>query len=239
MAHLRRDPRGYPVPVVVPWADGRPQFAAMSVARTTVVAHHRLCGVCGLGLEPGELYWRADDADNADIVEMAVAEGIDLIGSRSPEAGGHRECLTYAAMACPYLSADTARRRDATSGGQLRPKGELRGAEALLVGHADYTYEFTSDYIGFHLGAAREVLRYRSGHDLVDELVAAIAAAPERIANPDAPTLWDPALGERDIERLAVTIARGGRPQARSAKVGRNEPCPCGSGAKSKRCCHS
>ncbi|PWG62536.1 hypothetical protein DEM34_12175 [Spiribacter halobius] len=25
--------------------------------------------------------------------------------------------------------------------------------------------------------------------------------------------------------------------QARSAKVGRNEPCPCGSGQKYKRCC--
>lgn len=28
-----------------------------------------------------------------------------------------------------------------------------------------------------------------------------------------------------------------GRPEARPAKVGRNERCPCGSGRKYKRCC--
>src|SRR5260370_22199245 len=35
-----------------------------------------------------------------------------------------------------------------------------------------------------------------------------------------------------DFERLMYPVTR-----ARSAKVGRNEPCPCGSGKKYKRCC--
>lgn len=37
-----------------------------------------------------------------------------------------------------------------------------------------------------------------------------------------------------DLERLVNPVA-----PARSAKVGRNEPCPCGSGKKYKRCCAS
>jgi len=35
-----------------------------------------------------------------------------------------------------------------------------------------------------------------------------------------------------DFERLMYPVT-----PARSAKVGRNEPCPCGSGKKYKRCC--
>lgn len=31
--------------------------------------------------------------------------------------------------------------------------------------------------------------------------------------------------------------AKAGSGQAKSAKVGRNDPCPCGSGRKYKRCC--
>ena len=30
---------------------------------------------------------------------------------------------------------------------------------------------------------------------------------------------------------------RGGPPPTRSARVGRNDPCPCGSGKKHKKCC--
>ena len=33
--------------------------------------------------------------------------------------------------------------------------------------------------------------------------------------------------------------ARGRTKPARTAKVGRNEPCPCGSGRKFKKCCGS
>ena len=44
---------------------------------------------------------------------------------------------------------------------------------------------------------------------------------------------------EREDERREKLLNRGtGPPQARSsAKIGRNEPCPCGSGKKYKKCC--
>ena len=50
-----------------------------------------------------------------------------------------------------------------------------------------------------------------------------------------------------DLPRMILRCARLWRPDAvpgaaaaeplRSAKVGRNDPCPCGSGKKFKRCC--
>lgn len=43
-------------------------------------------------------------------------------------------------------------------------------------------------------------------------------------------------LGRSIFEAVAERSTRPQRP-ARSAKVGRNAPCPCGSGRKSKKCC--
>jgi uncharacterized protein len=47
-----------------------------------------------------------------------------------------------------------------------------------------------------------------------------------------------------NAHRLAMQKPTGGfgdrpKPSVRIRKVGRNEPCPCGSGRKYKRCCGS
>ena len=38
-------------------------------------------------------------------------------------------------------------------------------------------------------------------------------------------------------DRLAGSLVHGAAPQRRAQKVGRNDPCPCGSGKKFKKCC--
>lgn len=43
---------------------------------------------------------------------------------------------------------------------------------------------------------------------------------------------------ESDEQPAGVYYNSMSRPPAVSNKVGRNEPCPCGSGKKSKKCCH-
>jgi uncharacterized protein YecA (UPF0149 family) len=40
----------------------------------------------------------------------------------------------------------------------------------------------------------------------------------------------------RKLARLRETVGRTA-PLARRTKIGRNDPCPCGSGKKYKRCC--
>ena len=39
-----------------------------------------------------------------------------------------------------------------------------------------------------------------------------------------------------DISDLELALGQGG-PVSRPPKVGRNDPCPCGSGKKYKKCC--
>lgn len=63
---------------------------------------------------------------------------------------------------------------------------------------------------------SREInaLEDRAPSDIAEDVVRLHAARPHGDADPSA-----------------------GRPPAAPIKVGRNEPCPCGSGKKSKRCC--
>jgi uncharacterized protein YecA (UPF0149 family) len=64
-----------------------------------------------------------------------------------------------------------------------------------------------------------------------------IADANERLARllGDQPGReQDAAAAEREMRR-ASRAAYGGSPIA--VKIGRNDPCPCGSGRKYKRCC--
>lgn len=70
-----------------------------------------------------------------------------------------------------------------------------------------------------------------------------IAADDTTLTSIEVNALCDeaPALIERHVPRLRAGL--GGRPDApsglapRTVKIGRNDPCPCGSGKKLKRCC--
>lgn len=62
-----RDERGYPVPAVTPWPDGRPEFARQSTPRTLVCLDERRCVVCGTKMPPGPVY-RPVDGEAADLI---------------------------------------------------------------------------------------------------------------------------------------------------------------------------
>ena len=96
---------------------------------------------------------------------------------------------------------------------------------------------------GFELFEAMEA---RIAKEAIEYLMKVqVAVEPERIARAadlsDLP-LAPPGDGRRRREREAVP-SRSFRPAAAPAvtapraKVGRNEPCPCGSGKKYKKCC--
>jgi len=50
-----------------------------------------------------------------------------------------------------------------------------------------------------------------------------------------AATSWWPALGEGEDEDTAIVEPQ--EPYRAPQNVGRNDPCPCGSGKKYKKCC--
>ena len=42
---------------------------------------------------------------------------------------------------------------------------------------------------------------------------------------------------EREAARLAYEASKAGTVKRTKPKIGRNDPCPCGSGKKYKKCC--
>ena len=231
MKNLQQDARGYPVPVTVPWVAGRPQFASVATTRRLIVGKLRLCGICGNALQPGESYYSTWDADNAMFYETSLAAGRKVSGQVSPEPGGHRECILYAAMACPHLSTNNTRLRSAFTGLQHVSKGATRGAEALVCGSDGYNLRLGDGGVWFELGTLQELHRYAEGHELLGLLEQAVAEAPPRWRSDEIIDLADRSFDEDTIEDYALALVRSG-----PVKQARNAPCSCASGLKYKHC---
>ena len=90
--------------------------------------------------------------------------------------------------------------------------------------------------IGLQAMAQRDplVAYKREGNNLFQGLLA-------NIKHDVVHTIYHVSIARRGVPRRAPVAvgAGGGRPQPKVAgkKVGRNDPCPCGSGKKYKHCC--
>lgn len=100
-----RDERGYPVPAVTPWPDGKPEFARQGVPRLVICLDERRCVVCGTKMPPGPVY-RFADGEATDVIDALLKRG-KFYRNAAPamEFAGHRSCMIYAAMVCPYLAS--------------------------------------------------------------------------------------------------------------------------------------
>lgn len=172
-----RDDRGYPVPAITPWQDGRPQFALTDHDRSADCALERLCSVCG-GFMPRGPVWRVVGAAESAAIAAALAEG-SAYRNLAPtlEGPGHRACMLYAAMVCPYLARPNARRRadaedaaDEVTGAAVR--GAARGAGGAVVGFGDYEYAVSDTRVLFRFLDLVEFLP----HDFADEQLPALQA---------------------------------------------------------------
>lgn len=92
MAHLRRDRRGLPVPVVVEWEGDVPRFAVNDSAQTLRVVRDGRCGLCGQLLK-GNTWFVAGP------VAALTGHGVYL------DPPMHKDCAVYALKVCPYLAA--------------------------------------------------------------------------------------------------------------------------------------
>src|SRR6478609_7388987 len=67
-----RDERGYPVPAITPWEEGRPQFALTDHERSAACARERLCSVCNTRMPRGPV-WRVVGGAEAVAIGEALA----------------------------------------------------------------------------------------------------------------------------------------------------------------------
>ena len=72
-----------------------------------------------------------------------------------------------------------------------------------------------------------------------DRFQGVFSSVPKELSHPESVKFQAPAEGENVLETGApVKPAAAARPvQSQQPKVGRNDPCPCGSGKKYKKCC--
>lgn len=115
---------------------------------------------------------------------------------------------------------------------QLRAMEDLReGIGLQAYGHKDPLVEYTR--IGYEMFEGRvqnieeTVVRYLSRVEVKKDAASMGAGSRGQPARTARPAVTAPAAGQ---SRGAQTV-RGGK------KVGRNDPCPCGSGKKYKNCC--
>jgi len=175
-----RDVRGYPVPAITPWQEGAPQFALTDHGRSAACARDRLCSVCGAPMAPGPV-WRVVGAAEAEAIAGARAAGRPYRNlAPTPEGPGHRACMLYASMVCPYLARPNARRGtaaqqpDALTGHVVR--GAVRGAYGAVTGFGDYEFAVTATRVLFRFLDLVEFLPHATADAHLAELRAELAA---------------------------------------------------------------
>ncbi|BCJ72539.1 hypothetical protein CS0771_20830 [Catellatospora sp. IY07-71] len=172
-----RDGRGYPVPAITPWEGGEPRFASTGTARTYICAVERRCSVCGTVMAPGPV-WRVVAAAEAEAIGAALAAGVPYRNQAATvEAPGHRTCMLYAAVTCPYLAFATARRGAAALTPTLAAeRGERRQEGGAVVGFDAYEFRLQGDVVLFRFGGVHEFLPHREGAEQLAALREALAA---------------------------------------------------------------
>jgi hypothetical protein len=111
LAHLRVDPRGYPIIAAIGQAPEDIDFGALSESRKLALATFDLCAVCALPFGE-ELRWQVS-------FDETVATAKKLISNEAPV---HEVCALYAAQVCPFVSSPYARHGDEIRRGMKRPE---------------------------------------------------------------------------------------------------------------------
>ncbi|MEU9080095.1 hypothetical protein ACFYUY_35510 [Kitasatospora sp. NPDC004745] len=173
------------MPAITPWHAGEPQFALTDHGRSADCALQRRCSVCG-GFMPRGPVWRVVGAAESAAIAAALAAGGPYRNlAPTMEGPGHRACMLYAAMVCPYLARPNARRRATTGAGPdgltaAAVRGAVRGGTGAVVGFGDYEYAVTETRVLFRFLDVVEFLP----HESADEHLAALRA---ELAGPGRP----------------------------------------------------
>lgn len=175
-----RDARGYPVPAITPWDGDEPQFALTDYGRSANCARGRLCSVCDALMPRGPVWRVVGAAESAAIGEARAAGRPYRNLAATLEGPGHRACMLYASMVCPYLARPNARRGlDAQRPDDMTAhvvRGAVRGELGAVVGFADYEFAVTGTQVLFRF---LDVVEYLP-HDTADAHLAELRAELDR-----------------------------------------------------------
>ncbi|QKW20442.1 hypothetical protein HUT16_16420 [Kitasatospora sp. NA04385] len=182
-----RDERGYPVPAITPWEDGRPQFALTDHERSAACARERLCSVCNTLMPRGPV-WRVVGGAEAAAIGEALAAGRPYRNmAPTMEGPGHRACMLYASMVCPYLARSNARRRVTAEQGDTPDeltahvvRGAARGEAGAVVGFAEYEFAVTPTKVLFRFLDPVEWLPHHNADQQLPNLMQELERITQR-----------------------------------------------------------
>ena len=172
-------------------------------------------------LKEGEVvYTREDleDLEKIDVIETLTEKALDCYKAREEEIG-----------------ADNMR--------ELERVIMLRVVDTLWMDHIDEMDQLKHSIWLRSYAQHDPVIEYKNvGSDMFDAMISSIKSQvgryvlTARIANAERKEVFKPTDAKLDSapgEETAKKVVK----QAVSNKVGRNDPCPCGSGLKYKKCC--
>ncbi|MFE9422600.1 hypothetical protein ACFYNO_06520 [Kitasatospora sp. NPDC006697] len=179
-----RDSRGYPVPAITPWEGAEPQFALTDYGRSADCARGRLCSVCNELMPRGPVWRVVGGTESAAIAEALEAGRPYRNLAPTMEGPGHRACMLYASMVCPYLARPNARRgRTADGESELTShlvRGTARGGRGAVVGFADYEFAITATQVLFRFLDVVEFLPHADADEHLGDLEAELARRQPR-----------------------------------------------------------
>ena len=169
------------------------------------------------------------DARHLTYPRTAVASGLKELAKRHPEARGDAVKALCRTLSC-FHETDHA-----VNGFVIADLLDLRAAEAAELIERAYAADCVEIGINGNWNTVREELGV-AGLGLVPEELASVkwGWAPEAQADrEDEDVLFH--SGQRGLP--SGPVEDSAVPVQSARKVGRNEPCPCGSGKKYKKCC--
>jgi len=122
------------------------------------------------------------------------------------------------------------------------PKDVVKGTVKELAEKYDMTIEYM---VGFLDGIEESLVTPNNVEELEEDTQVSLEIDPEKLymnmvgCNAEwlyTLTQWDAILTEEKRKELYKT-EKTSRTVVKPPKVGRNDPCPCGSGKKYKKCC--
>jgi preprotein translocase subunit SecA len=156
-----------------------------------------------------------EDVDPAEVTEMLNQRAMDILDAREAEVG-----------------SDIMR--------ELERVILLKNVDRLWIDHIDAMEELKRG-IGLRAYAQRDpVVEYRmEGFDMFDAMINEIRGETARLILTVRLHRENDEPKREQVAKPAPTAGDGTdtRQPVRKKKVGRNDPCPCGSGLKYKKCC--
>ncbi|MET9072692.1 hypothetical protein ABZX95_10985 [Streptomyces sp. NPDC004232] len=167
------------MPAITPWENDEPQFALTDHDRSAACARGRLCSVCDRPMPRGPV-WRVVGSGESAAIGEALAAGRPYRNlAPTLEGPGHRACMLYASMVCPYLARPNARRGlSAAEPDEMTEhvvRGAVRGTTGAVVGFAEYEYAVTSSQVLFRFLDVVEFLPHDHADTHLEELRAELA----------------------------------------------------------------